>query len=138
VSTYRPTLTDDVELVNPRFLCGCGHEEPVREEAPAWPICPVDGQRMTMVTGDGLPYVGTPGERVEAARAEYEEAYGDWLERLGTLRAYLDDAHAKPGRDSVEWRGRWVTGYWRGLERDGERLAHLAANVDRIECEVGK
>jgi len=46
-----------------------------------------------MISGDGLPYIGMPCERVETAQAEYAEAYEGWADWVLRLRGNLDALH---------------------------------------------
>lgn len=115
---------------NPRWLCGCGAEYPI--DGLSYPVC-FCGLRCRMVTGDGLPYVGTPAERLERARARYEELYDDYVktrERLRVLLRDLDEGTGYPGGEHLhrQCESLLVTGCG--------HLAFAATELDRVEREV--
>lgn len=113
-----------------RWLChGCGERYPL--DGPAYPVCVVCGQRCRMVDAAGVPFIGSPDDRLAAAHEEIEKAYAQWRGDLDFLRACLDE-----GPES--WWGRNAPRAWSGLVMAAAYASHAAEHLDRVEAEVAR
>lgn len=124
-----------------RWLChGCGTTYPIT--GPAFPECAC-GRRCRMVDADGLPFVGSPEDRLTAAQAEHEKAYKPWLLWLRELRDRLD-ATVDEKRTPAELAGKpwWSMGRpdyaWTALEAAANYVNHAAEHHDRVAAEVAR
>lgn len=120
-----------------RWLChGCGATYPIT--GPAYPVCAC-GQRCRMVDADGLPFVGSPEERLEAAQRAHEEAYAQWRRWLDGLKREID---YRDYREEVERRPivaptpleRWLA----NLAGAAHHTNNTAEHLDRVEAEVAR
>ncbi len=127
-------MTTPATIENPRWLCsGCGAEYPM--DGLAYPVCSCCGLRCRMPTADGLPYVGTPEERLAGALAQYGRTYHDWRVLLDRLRANLDEP---PASDLLwaQWRERQLRSVWDWTVATASALGFSAVELDRVEREV--
>lgn len=90
-------LARHADLGTCAWICGtCGARHPIT--GPAYPIC--CATRCRLIDAEGTPFVGSPAERLEAARLLHEDAYTGWRQWLAAAREAMQES-AREGL--VEW-----------------------------------